>query len=90
MGEINLKKLIDDCLTSENTLTVKEVAEITQLSFSLLYNEGSLLKEVEKKIGEKDFNVMVTSIFTTLLTNVYSNSKPKRKRTRKTQTNTVN
>ena len=73
--QVNLKELLEQCSKCEDKLTVQTFTELIQASFSLLYTEGTILKEVEKQIGEEKFDVFITSLLGTILTNVYANSK---------------
>lgn len=75
MNKVNLKRIIESCKKSRATLSVKDVAEIIEASVKVLYNTGTILKKVERKIGEEDFNALVTSCLGTLLTNIYINAE---------------
>lgn len=68
---IPLKKIVDDCKACNKPIDVSEVADIYLGSFSTLYNEGGVLKEVEKRIGEDNFNLFVTSMMSTFLVTLY-------------------
>ena len=77
MKKIPLKKIMEDCKKSKKKIALKDVAEIAEGSFSLLYNQGSILKRVDKKIGEEDFNILVTSCLSTLMGSLYATCEGK-------------
>jgi len=70
--KVDLKQIIEKCEKCEKPITVKEVVEIAQGSLSLLYNQGTILKRVEKTLGEKDWNILLTSVLGTFLSSLYA------------------
>ena len=75
MKTIPLKQIMDDCKKSKKKIKVSQVAEIAEESLALLYNQGTILKRVEKKIGEEDFNILVTSCLSTLMGSIFANAE---------------
>ena len=75
MNKIPLKQIMDDCKKSKKKIKISEVADIVEGSLSLLYNQGSILKRVEKKIGEEDWNILITSCLSTLMGSIYANAE---------------
>ena len=71
-SKIDLKTIIEKCESCETEIPIYGVVEIAKGSFSLLYNEGTILKRVEEKIGEHDWNVLVTSVLATFLSSLYA------------------
>ena len=77
MKKIPLQKIMEDCKKSKKKIALKDVAEIAEGSLSLLYNQGSILKRVEKKIGDEDFNILVTSCLSTVMGSLYATCEGK-------------
>ena len=75
MSKIDLKQVVEKCEKCTKVITIKEVTEIAQGSLSLLYNQGSILKRVEKTIGEEDWNILVTSVLGTFLSSLYATAE---------------
>ena len=75
MQKIPLDKIFEDALKSEKLVKVKDVAETFQQTIAILYNKGSVLKRIENKIGEEDFNILITSLSATFLTTIYANAE---------------
>lgn len=50
---VDLMKILKKCKKCDKKLTVAEVADVAQNSFALLYHEGTALKRIEKRLGEK-------------------------------------
>ncbi len=73
--KIDLKQVVEKCEGCLKPITVKEVTEIAQGSLSLLYNQGTILKRVEKTIGEQDWNILVTSVLGTFLSSLYASTE---------------
>lgn len=77
MKTIPLKDIMDKCKKSKKKIKVSDVAEIAETCLGLLYNQGTILKRVEKKIGEEDWNILVTSCLSTLFGTIYANTEGK-------------
>lgn len=73
MNKINLQKIVEDCKACNKQLTVSEATDIFISSYSMLYNEGSVLKDIEKKLGDNEYNLLITSMMSTFLTNLFVN-----------------
>ena len=72
--KVPLKKIIQDCENCHEKVEVSEVAEIMQTGIAFLYEKGSILKRIEKTIGEDDFNCLMTSILSTFYSNLFINA----------------
>lgn len=72
---VDLMKILKKCKKCDKKLTVAEVAYVAQNSFALLYHEGTALKRIEKRLGEKDWNILVTSITGTFLSSLYATAE---------------
>ena len=77
MKKIPLQKIMEDCKKSKKKIALKDVADIVEGSLSLLYNQGSILKRVDKKIGDEDFNILVTSCLSTVMGSLYATCEGK-------------
>ena len=75
MNKVPLEKIMTDCKKCNKNVKVKDVAEVFEESIAILYNTGSILKRIEKKIGEDDFNGLITSIMATFLSTIYANAQ---------------
>ena len=75
MKSVPLQKIVNDCKNCNKEVKVKDVAEVFEESIAILYNKGSILKRIEKKIGKDDFNGLITSIMATVLSTIYSNAQ---------------
>ncbi len=75
MAKVDLKGIVKKCYKCTKTITVKEVTEIVHGSLQLLYKEGTILKRVEKTIGEEDWNILVTSVMGTFLSSLYATTE---------------
>lgn len=75
MKKVGLQKVIEDCKKSTKSIKVKDVAEVFEMSISALYQGGSILKRIREKIGDDDFNGLITSIMCTTLSTIYTNTQ---------------
>lgn len=74
MNKIPLKDLIDECKKSKKKVNISTVAKVIEEGIGLLYNQGTVLKRVEKKVGEEDFNILLTSLISTIMGTLYANA----------------
>lgn len=74
-SKVDLKTIIETCRSCKALIPINEILEIAEGSFSILYNEGTILKKVEEKIGEHDWNVLITSIFATFFSSLYATAE---------------
>lgn len=65
------EKIVEKCLKCKETLTVSDASSVVIGSMKVCYQEGTLLKEVEKKIGEGMFNRMCNLLLSTTLASMY-------------------
>lgn len=74
MKNIPLEQIMTNAKACDKKIKVKDVAELIEGSYAVLYNEGTILKEVEKKIGDADYNVLITSLLGTFMSTIYANA----------------
>lgn len=71
MRQIKLGKLLEDTKECHKKVEIKVVHEAVIGSVAALYQGGSILKETEKALGEEKYNVLLTSLISSILLTVY-------------------
>lgn len=74
MRKVDLKRIINDCEHCDNEITVSEVTDIIHACVAGLYQNTSIIKRTRQKIGDDDFNILFTSVLSTVLLSIYTST----------------
>ena len=74
MKNIPLEQIMKDAKKCNKTVKVSDVADVMENGFSALYQSGTILKKVQAKVGDEDFNTLITSLLSTFITTIYANA----------------
>lgn len=72
MERVDLKLIIETCKESDAKIDFEQLIDVMMGSISYLYNDGTILKRVERKIGQEDWNILITSVLSTFLSSLYA------------------